>query len=149
MNQLVGPGEQQVGLVAEVALQRLAGDRLVPLEALPVVGRLRRAQHAHREDAAVTVKVGDLLRCQMHAALHSLMCLGQDCTISVICQRCFYPQRSEVPGDDPLREASAKSMWRSQAATASFSSPVATARSSSAWIRATSRRLSSSRWCMK
>ena len=59
VNQLVRPGEQQVRLVAPVALQRLALDGLVRFERHAVVPRVVGGHDAHRGVVAVALVAGD------------------------------------------------------------------------------------------
>jgi hypothetical protein len=66
VNELVGPGEEQMRLVPQVALQRRAGDRLVLLEPASVAGGIGGAHDADRKDAAVALEVGDLSLGEMH-----------------------------------------------------------------------------------
>ncbi len=59
VHQLVGPGEEQVRLVPPVALQRLAGERLVRFERLAVSLRIGRGHDAHRRIETIALERGD------------------------------------------------------------------------------------------
>ncbi len=62
MDELVRPGEQKVGLVPPVALQRLAGLGFVRLQAAAEIAGLGGGEHAHRKVVAVTMVGLDGLR---------------------------------------------------------------------------------------
>jgi hypothetical protein len=67
VDELVGPGEEEVRLVPQVAVDRRAGPAFVCLEPAAVAGGLGRAQDADRMDAAVALEVGDLSLGEVHA----------------------------------------------------------------------------------
>jgi len=70
VDELVGPGEEEVRLVAQVAVDRPAGLALVGFQAAPVAGGLGRAQDPDRMDAAVAPEVGDLSIGEVHDLLY-------------------------------------------------------------------------------
>jgi hypothetical protein len=77
VDELVGPGEEEVRLVPQVAVDRRARLLFVGLEAGAVSARLGGAQDADGVDAAVAPEVGDLSLGEVHEPTISVICQGR------------------------------------------------------------------------